>query len=192
MTDAPLEGDAGGDPDASTVDRILSGDVDAYAVLIARHRDHCIRYAYRMLGDLDEAEDVTQDAFVRAYRSLARCQGRATFRAWLFRILINRCRTAMARRRNRLVQRNVLNAALHDTKGVRPNGLAWEITEEIDRAFGDLHTAQREAFLLKYVEEMTYEEMAALTGVTIPALKMRVSRACEILRAALAEVYDGR
>jgi RNA polymerase sigma-70 factor (ECF subfamily) len=193
MTDAMEKHDAGDDPDASMVDRVLSGDVDAYARLVARHRDRCLRYAYRMLGDLDEAEDVTQDALMRAYRSLARCQERTSFGAWLFRILVNRCRTAAVRRQRRLFQ-HAMDAERHDgTGGVGEGGeVQWEVAEEIDRALARLNAAHREAFLLKYVEEMTYEEMAALTGVSISALKMRVSRACDMLREELAEVYDGR
>ena len=73
-------------------------------------------------------------------------------------------------------------------KSTRPNATAWR--EEIDRALQQLRADQREAFLLKYVEEMGYDEMSQLTGVGVSALKMRVMRACERLRELLSEVYD--
>src|SRR5919107_3071820 len=80
--------------DAELVRRVLAGNVDAYATLVARYRDRYARYAVHMLGSREDAEEALQDAFVRAYRSLARCDDPERFGAWLFRILVNRCRTA--------------------------------------------------------------------------------------------------
>ena len=179
--------------DAALVARVVDGDVDAYATLVARYRDRLARFALRMLGDPYDAEEALQDAFVRAYRSLARCENPERFDAWLFSILVNRCRTAGARatRRERTFVRDemVLHAAaqpaghgLHDAE----RG-AWR--EEIDRALAQLDAGQREAFLLKHVEELSYEEMAVLTGVGVSALKMRVKRACDRLRELLREAY---
>src|SRR5215210_8389420 len=84
--------------DAELVRRVLAGNVDAYAALVARYRDRYARYAVHMLGSREDAEEALQDAFVRAYRSLARCEDPERFGSWLFRILVNRCRTAGARR----------------------------------------------------------------------------------------------
>jgi RNA polymerase sigma-70 factor (ECF subfamily) len=181
--------------DAHIVARVVAGDVDAYAILVARYRDPAIRYTYRMLGDLDDAEDVTQDAFIRAYRSLGHGQEPVRFEAWLFKILVNRCRTAATRRnrRRRLFAEDDLGSEQWATQKAHEAsqkiGTELEMGEELSRALAHLNDAQREAFLLKHVNEMTYEDMATLTGVPIPALKMRVSRACETLRACLAEVY---
>ena len=183
------------DADAETIARILKGDTEAYAILIARHRDRAIRYAYRMLGDIDDAEDVAQDAFIRAYRSLVRGGPPVQFEAWLFKILVNRCRTAAARRHRRrqvFVEDDPIPERARTYTGqaiARDVGTELEMDEELNRALARLNDAQREAFVLKHVNEMTYEEMTALTGTPIPALKMRVSRACEALRASFAEVY---
>src|SRR5215831_17497284 len=78
--------------DAEFVRRVRAGDQAAYAVLVARYRARLGRYAVHMLGDRDDAEEALQDAFVRAYRSIARCKDDARFGAWLFGILVNRCR----------------------------------------------------------------------------------------------------
>jgi RNA polymerase sigma-70 factor (ECF subfamily) len=83
--------------DAEVVARVLDGDVDAYAVLVARYRPRLSRYALRMLGDREDAQEALQDAFVRAYRALARCGEPDRFGSWLFSILVNRCRTTGAR-----------------------------------------------------------------------------------------------
>src|SRR5919202_2839744 len=87
--------------DAQIVARVLRGEAEAYAELVARYRDRYARYALHMLGTREDAEEALQDAFTRAYRSLARCEDPERFGAWLFRILVNRCRTAGARRGRR-------------------------------------------------------------------------------------------
>ena len=177
------------DDDAAIVARVLAGDSAAYATLVTRYRAQFTRYAVRMLGTREDAEEALQDAFVRAYRSLARCDDPARFGSWLFRILANRCRTTGSRRGRRektFVRDEVaLLDASHDHPAERA---AWR--EEIQRALLKLEPEQREAFLLKHVEEMGYEDMAELTGVGVSALKMRVKRACERLRATLQEVQE--
>ncbi|HWP03415.1 MAG TPA: sigma factor, partial [Gemmatimonadaceae bacterium] len=84
--------------DATLVARVRAGDTAAYAVLVARYRVQFARYAVRMLGSREDAEEALQDAFVRAYRSIAKCDDPERFGSWLFRILVNRCRTAGTRR----------------------------------------------------------------------------------------------
>ena len=178
-----------GSSDAVIVARVLRGDVEAFAELVARYRDRYARYAFHMLGNREDAEEALQDAFTRAYRSLARCEDPERFGAWLFRILVNRCRTLGARRGRRartfVVDETALLEAAEDHPADRS---AWR--EEIDRALQRLRTEQREAFLLKYVEEVGYDEMSQMTGVGVSALKMRVMRACERLRELLSEVHS--
>jgi RNA polymerase sigma-70 factor, ECF subfamily len=178
-----------GSSDAVIVARVVRGDVEAFAVLVERYRDRYGRYAYHMLGNRQDAEEALQDAFTRAYRSLARCEDQERFGAWLFRILVNRCRTLGARRGRRSRTFVVDEAALLGASEEHPaDRAAWR--EEIDRALQQLRAEQREAFLLKYVEEIGYEEMSQMTGVGVSALKMRVLRACERLRELLSEVHS--
>lgn len=178
------------DSDAAIVARVLAGETQAYAVIVARYRAQYGRYAVRMLGSREDAEEALQDAFVRAYRSLARCDDPERFAPWFFRILANRCRTAGSRRGRR--ERTFVSddIALHGASEDHPaERAAWR--EEIDRALQRLDADQREAFLLKHVEELGYDEMALVTGVGVSALKMRVKRACERLRVLLHEVQGG-
>jgi RNA polymerase sigma-70 factor (ECF subfamily) len=173
--------------DAELVGRVLAGEADAYRYLVSRYRDRLGRYAVHMLGDTADAEEALQDSFVRAYRSLARCDDPERFGAWLFRILVNRCRTAGGRRirREKTIVSNEV-AVLEASVSHPAEQLAWR--EEIDRALTRLDKDQREAFLLKYVEDLSYEDMSKLTGTGISALKMRVKRACDRLRVMLEEV----
>lgn len=171
------------------VERTLAGDTDAYTVLVQRYQDRMARYATHMLGNADDADEALQDTFVRAFRSLARCEDPARFGAWVFRILVNRCHTAGARRgrREKTFVRDPI-ALLAASEAHPAEQQAW--AEEIGLALDQLDEAQREAFLLKHVEELSYEEMADLTGVGVSALKMRVKRACARLRELLQEVHQ--
>ena len=180
--------------DAIVVTHVLRGDVDAFGTLVERYRDRYARYAFHMLGNREDAEEALQDAFTRAYRSLPQCEDPERFGAWLFRILVNRCRTVGARRGRRARtfvadETALLSAAEdHPAEDHPAERTAWR--EEIDRALQQLRPDQREAFVLKYVEELGYDEMSQLTGVGVSALKMRVMRACERLRELLSEVHS--
>ena len=172
--------------DAMLVRRVLDGDTAAFTMLVDRHAAACTRFATRMLGNREDAEDATQETFLRAYRSLARYEERQTFRTWLFQILINRCRTAAVRRQRRhrmfLVDDTAIAAA-----SVRPAVDAGDLRAELKRAIDALDPDQREAFLLKHVEQLSYDEMAAATGVGVSALKMRVKRACDRMQWMLRQ-----
>lgn len=170
------------------VRRVLAGETHAYARLVERYRDQLARYAVRMLGDVADAEDVLQETFVRGYRSLGRCRP-DHFGGWLFGILVNRCRThgAQRSRRRGLVVNNEAAVAGASVEDAEPH----EWRQAIVWALEQLPAEQREAFLLKHVEDLTYDEMEQLTGVRVPALKMRVFRAREELRRLLTETVRG-
>jgi RNA polymerase sigma-70 factor (ECF subfamily) len=175
------------DGDAALVSRVLAGEKEAYGMLMDRYRDRFGRYATHLLGDRYEAEDVLQDTFVRGYRFLAQCHDPDRFGAWLFRILVNRCRTAHGSRRRNGIARRLEDEPNLPARGAPADQAAWR--DEIQRALALLPTEHREAFLLKHVEELSYEEMETITGAGISALKMRTKRACDRLRELLGEVY---
>lgn len=164
------------------------GDVRAFATLVDMYYARCLRFAMHMLTSRRDAEEVVQDTFVRVYRALSSYREQDAFEPWLFRILGNRCRTAGARERRHaevmeygeVPERAI--AARHDTE------IAWR--EEIERALYSLPAEQREAFLMRHVEGLSYEDMVTATGAGLSALKMRVKRACDALRLRLSEV-DG-
>ncbi len=87
--------------DAALVQQVLNGDADAFTRLVDRYYERCGRFAVRMLGNRDDAEDALQATFLRAYRSLGRYQERDRFSAWLYRILVNQCRSIASRRSHR-------------------------------------------------------------------------------------------
>jgi RNA polymerase sigma-70 factor (ECF subfamily) len=174
-------------PDASIVAAVLTGNTDAYSVLVSRYRDAYTRFAARMLGSLEDADDALQLAFVRAYRNLGQCRDPDKFGSWLYQIVVNECRT-LATRRTRRERRMVRDEAKIDEASTQhPEGTA-ALRDEIQYALNRLEASQREAFLLRHVEGLGYEEISAITGVGISALKMRVKRATERLRGLLEGV----
>lgn len=177
--------------DAALVELVLCGDSRAFALLVRRHEHACIRFATRMLGTVEDAEDATQEALARAYRALGRYDPRRAFRTWLFAILINCCRTTLLLRTRRA--RWVVADGVSVARAVAvqtPDGA--EYRDAIQRALMALEPPQREAFLMKHVEQLSYEEMSAVTGAGISALKMRVRRACERMQSLLEEDFDVR
>src|SRR2546427_1989963 len=162
-----------GTSDAALVRRVHAGDTGAYADLVARYRDRLGRYALHMLGNREDAEEVLQDSFVRAYRSLARCDDPERFGAWLYGILVNRCRTAgarAARRARRFVHDPV---ALETAPLAGPGGRAeWD---DMGRwAPAPLPAASRAAVLLKHVGELEDEGMGPVTRAGLSPLEKRV------------------
>jgi len=175
--------------DAELVHAAAHGDADAFGELSRRYRDRYTRFAVRMIGSRDEAEDVLQSAFIRAYRALDRCRDASRFGAWMYQIVANECRTYVVRRGRRdarLVRDESSLRAVVD----RASTDRQETLEDVEYALQQIDADQREAFVMKHVEELSYDEMAEITGVSVSALKMRVKRACARLRELLEEVYD--
>ncbi len=171
--------------DGDIVRAVLAGDRERYAQLVERYRDRYARYATRMLGSLDAAEDAVQDAFVRAFDQLAQCKEPDKFVGWFFLILRNRC--FAERRRNRT------SASLDAANGVaaadRSDGGA-ETAEQrraLQLALLALTPDQREVFVLKHVEGLSYSEIAERLSTSVPSLKMRMHRAYDRLREELRD-----
>jgi RNA polymerase sigma-70 factor (ECF subfamily) len=172
--------------DRAIIEQVLHGDVEAYSRLVDRHYDRCARIAVRILGNREDAEEALQDAFLRAFRALEDYEDRERFAAWLTRILVNQCRTMLARtRRREAVFLDVDPRELDLVVDGSLRGGAWP---ELEHALAQLPLDQREAVVLKYADDLTYEEMARITGAGQSALKMRVQRAFTRLRALLQEV----
>jgi RNA polymerase sigma-70 factor (ECF subfamily) len=173
--------------DRELVHGVRAGDLDDFAALVNRYRDAYTRFAVRMTGSLLDADDVMQSVWMRAFRNIGACKNPDRFGAWLYQIVVNECRTFTSRRAlrdNRFVDNPAESLA---ALTVSEPDVA--LREEIEKAITCLPVDQREAFVLKHVEELSYEQIAEITGVGISALKMRVCRACERLRELLEGVH---
>jgi RNA polymerase sigma-70 factor (ECF subfamily) len=180
------------DADSLIVRRVLAGETDAFARLVDRHHARCLRVATHLLDDADDAEDAVQDAFVRAYRHLGSYREQDRFGAWLLRIVVNQCRTRAAK------QARYTRLGDHGTSSPSNTPRSHDLVAQTDQdaqraelahALAQLGAEQREAIVLRFAEELSYDEMASMTGVGVSALKMRVQRACAALRSLLTEQF---
>src|SRR6184192_273345 len=175
-----------GPSDAEVVARVLGGDREAFGLIVRRYESGLLRFATRVLGGRDAAADAVAESLVRAYRHLASCRDPTRLRTWLYRIVANRCKSHLARR-------DVADVPLEEAPpvaDVTDNEAALERAEQlalVARALAQLAPDQREAFVLKHVEGLSYQEMADVTGERIPTLKMRVHRAREALLQVLED-----
>jgi RNA polymerase sigma-70 factor, ECF subfamily len=177
--------------DIALVARARGGDRDAFRALVEAYYDDLGRFARRYLGQREDAEDALQETFLRAYRSLGGYVEREAFRSWLFRILINRCRTLARRRtqRGRMVigDEEILREQADARASTPSSDFEWR--DALDFALSKLEPKLREAFLLKHGEGLEYSEIRSLTGASESALKMRVKRACEQMRPHLEAMW---
>lgn len=175
--------------DGTVIERVLSGDTESFGFLVDRYQDEFVAYAQYMIGSADDAADIAQESFVRAYKSLRRCKDPARFKGWLFRIVSNQCKTHLARRR-RHHQESLSVAADVLADGDAPDMAAEtaELSRQVHEALQQLTVDQREAIVLKYVHGLSLSEIAKVSSTTLPALKMRLLRGREALRERLQGV----
>lgn len=171
--------------DATVIARVLDGDRQQFAHLVERYQASLYRYAVCLVLDHDVAADMVQDAFVRAYTRLETCRNPTRFRAWLFQTLRNRCFDHLKDVRRKQVPLD--DAGQMTDPAERPDAHLERarLRKEIGQALQQLPDAQREAFLMHYVENVPYDVMADVLNASVSALKMRVWRAREALVTAL-------
>ena len=179
--------------DSTLINRAKLGDIQAFEAIVERYYPRCLRFARGMLRNVADVDDVVQETFVRVYRALPRYEERQRFDSWIFRILGNCCRTANTVQQRRDVQDVTGEHALAQLPSPhRPDALfESEWGDEVRRALAEVPEYNREIFLLHHVEGFSYDEIERITGVRQSALKMRVKRAADMLRARLAGVYRG-
>jgi RNA polymerase sigma-70 factor (ECF subfamily) len=159
---------------------------------VEAYHARCLRFARAMLRNADDAEDVVQDAFVRLYRALPRYEDRQRFEPWLFQILGNCCRSANTVHNREASRTSDDELALDRVVSPDDTGRLAEMgwSDAVRRALADVPEHNREIFLLHHIEEFSYEEIERMTGVRQSALKMRVKRAAEALRARLSSYKE--
>lgn len=168
--------------DAELVARVLAGDRDAYAPLVKRHQTLLYRHAMGMGLDHDTSLDLVQDAFVKAFMRIGECHDPAHFRAWVFRIARNLCLDHVKSVRRLSIPMSQIDGMeeIPDREEAERD-VAFTLRDALMR----LPLEMREAFLLKHDAGYTYEEIADLMSASPSAVKMRVHRAREALRAFL-------
>jgi len=203
-SEMPLEARAltGTGPERELVASCRAGDPAAFARLVQRHEGMVYGLAARLLGDAEEARDVAQEVFLQVYRMLDRFEGRSSLKTWVYRIAVNQChnRRRFWRRRRRdreeALEEGLLAARATGGRPEREPGpyeeaLRRERAERVQAALLQLSFEHRSVLVLREVEGLTCEEVAAALGVPEGTVKSRLSRAREAMRVRLQGLVQG-
>lgn len=174
--------------DAELVARTRRGDEVAFEQLVLRHQRYAFNLAYRVLGDYAEAEDVTQEAFVRVWRGLSGFRGQARFTTWLYRIVHNLCLNRLPGLRRELLQTEPLEEVLADSDP-SPADL-FDVREQmafLHAQLDRLPEKYRLVLTLRYLQHLSYDEIATALEVPMGTVKTHIHRARQLLRERLRQ-----
>ncbi len=182
--------------DAAAVARAKGGDEEAFRTLVERHSRSIYRLAYRMTGRPEDAEDVVQDAFVRAYRQLGRFEARSNFATWLYRIAFNCAIDHMRSRphREHSEPHDTLEHLAPHQSGPSLDDLVFaaEINVQVQTALQALSEQERAAFLMRHYHGCSIDEICGVLGLKSNAAKHSIFRAVRKMRSALKPLMDAR
>ncbi len=180
--------------DEELVARSVGGDTESFNQLIRRWEKPIYALAYRVLGREEDARDVCQEAFLRAFRALPGFKGQAKFSSWLYRIALNLCRDSIRRERRAPlvsvpdgVDITQLAVDRHTTPSVEDLAARAEMSRGVGAAMEHLSADQRTAIILKEYHGLTFQEIAELTGCPLSTAKTRLYQGLTILRRHLAD-----
>jgi RNA polymerase sigma factor (sigma-70 family) len=185
------------DIDKEIIQRVLNGDVQAFGLLVDRHKSKAMTLAIRILKNREDAEEALQDAFIRVYRALPSFEWKSSFSTWFYRIVYNTCATA-AGKKNRI---HPLSIDMEVEDGLKTEIESYElqpdiklesdefskvVSEEIEK----LPVVYGSTFTLFAIQELSYEEIVQVTGVSLGTIKARLFRARAMLREAIVKRMD--
>jgi RNA polymerase sigma-70 factor (ECF subfamily) len=190
--------------DEIVIGKARRGDRDAFRVLVERHARPVFRLAFRMTGNEIDAEDIVQETFLKAWKQIARFDGRATFGTWLHRICTN-CSLDHIRARNRKQHMQIVSRSETHRDGIDPLAqvpteapsperlaLSSQIAAILGPALDELSEMERAAFVLRHYEGLGIEEISVALGVQQGAAKHSVFRAVQKLRRVLAPAREAK
>ena len=179
--------------DGAAVAQVQSGDREAFRSLVERHSQTIFRVAFRMTAKEEDAEEVVQEAFLRAYRSIDRFEARANFGTWLYRIAVNCALDLLEKRKHRQEQSITHNEEdeqpeiqlVSSNPGPERQLLSAELKQKVHAALGELTPVERIAFTMRHFEHRSIEEIQKTLNLRGGAAKNTVFRAVKKMRRAL-------
>jgi len=167
------------------IKRCQKGDGDAYAVLVDRYQSLAYTVACRMLGDADTANDIAQESFLAAYGGLKHFRFGSKFSSWLTSIVLNKCRDHLRSRRPTVGVDEIAEIRETGRRNPEQEAIAGESADALQKVLNSLTPDYREAIILKHIEELDYQTISEILGVSIAALKVRTHRGREMLKDLL-------
>ena len=176
------------EPEDRLLNRCRAGDLDAFSEVYAQYERQVFRYAYHLLGHADDADDVKQETFLRAYRAISKFRSDCSLKTWLLRICTNLCRDRIkskSRHKEVLYDPHDVPADLFwDTDAIDPHEVAErsQMVAVVRSALKGMPEDQRNIIMLREVEDLSYEEIAEVIGCSRASVKLRLFRARQRLR----------
>lgn len=174
--------------DLAAIGRVIAGDSDAFSLLVERHSRSVFRLAYRITGNESDAEEVVQEAFLRAFREIKRYESRASFSTWICTIAAN-CAVDVVRRRKRFVStdedEDTVPVVVCEAPGPDREANSRRIGALITKTMGQLSVQERTAFALRHYEGLPIESISRELGLSESATKQSIFRAVQKLRRVL-------
>jgi RNA polymerase sigma-70 factor, ECF subfamily len=187
--------------DLSLVQRVQRGDKGAFDVLVLKYQHKVVKLVMRYVRNPAEAEDIAQDAFIKAYRALPQFRGDSAFYTWLYRIAINTAKNAVVARDRNPVDFDLdmtnneesyeMQGRLKDSETPEALVLTDEIRTTVNAAIANLPEDLRTAIVLRELEGLSYEEIAATMDCPVGTVRSRIFRAREAIDGRLREVFEG-
>lgn len=188
------------DSDQALVERVQAGERSAFDVLVSRYQHKVVKLVMRYVRDQSEALDVTQEAFLKAYRALPRFRGDSAFYTWLYRITINTAKNHLVAARRRPLDYNLdlqdsdqyeLHGRLKDIDTPERVLMSEEIREAVNQAIEALPEDLRTAIMLRELEGMTYEEIATTMECPVGTVRSRIFRARDAIDKRVRPLVEG-
>ena len=184
--------------EATTITRVKAGDHESFRLLVESHSRDIFHLAYRLTGSRENADDVVQEAFLRAFRSLHRFDARSRFGTWLHRITVNCAMDLMRRsqrdlsRRDTCATETTLEQQMSTEPGPERLAQSGQIETQIERALETLSPIERSAFVLRHFENLSIAEIGRQLGSRTSATKHAIFRAVRKLRRELSPWMEAR
>jgi len=173
--------------DADLISRVRHGDVEAYNLLVSRWEKRVFNYLLRLTASPDDALDLSQDAFLKAYQNIRKLDDPARFGPWLYRIAHNEAYSLFRKRRPETALRTLSESDVASERNPAP-GFSMDLSLAVTAALDRLNPEQREAVVLKVYEGFKFDEMAEVLGCPVSTVKSRLYTALDLLKAELAPV----
>ncbi|MFZ9993837.1 MAG: RNA polymerase sigma factor RpoE [Steroidobacteraceae bacterium] len=186
--------------DLALVQLAQRGDPGAFDALVRRYQHKVVKLVLRYVRDPAEAEDIAQEAFIKAYRALPRFRGDSAFYTWLYRIAINTAKNVLAARGRSPVSYDIdkdsdeassMESYMKDTATPEALAMTDEIRSTVNQAIDQLPEDLRTAIVLRELEGLSYDEIAQAMSCPVGTVRSRIFRAREAIDARLREVFEG-